>query len=536
MITTFKKSISVVLAIVMVLMSVCVFSTGVAAAENTFSVTVESTASDLFPTATSTFDASTEKVTVTYWYNLPDYSMVNSEWVLTYDSNALQYDETDGVNQKTERGVVKSYVMRSTNSSYTTVNVKKDENGKEEGRIVGNCSDPGGYPVDEGRVAFISVTFKVLKPVKDSTVNLDLKVMQVRGYDWEPAAKQVDFVKEGQIINEDVDYVSNPTYSAAYSGEFDEEYAPEIKADNPADLTLSSVSISFGESILMNFYTKAELAGYTDPYVVFTCEGDVDKVTGELVDGRYKFVYNKIYPQLLTDEVTAVLYAKKDGVVYYGNSVTTSVKKYSTAVMKSCADGKTNVDITLRTLLVDLLNYGTEAQKYKNYKLNDFANKDLTEEQKSWASPEPELKSISNTNYEDATHNSLTGDAKATWKSVKVRFAETVQLMPVFATDDITNKTVKIEIKNETFTYTEKDFNKRSDGTYELIFNKLYANEMRTPVYMTIYENGKQCSNVCRYSIESYVYGVRNAGYDDDLFTAMMKYGIAAEKYISASK
>ena len=46
----------------------------------------------------------------------------------------------------------------------------------------------------------------------------------------------------------------------------------------------------------------------------------------------------------------------------------------------------------MRTLLVDLLNYGASAQTFFGYNTANLVNKDLTEEQKGWATAEaPEL-------------------------------------------------------------------------------------------------------------------------------------------------
>lgn len=535
----FKKSVSAVLAMVMVLASVCVFGTGVSAAEkDKFSVTVTSNIDELFPKSTAAFDASTEKVTVTYWFNLQNYDMVNSQWILTYDKTALEYDETPGVNQtyRSDGRVDKYLIFRATDGDSTQINTAPPSIVTDtQGGIKGNCSKPNGFVVDEGRTAFVSVTFNVLDPTKDSTVNLELSIMQVRRFDSPISDKPIDFVRGGEIKDTGIDYVSNPTYSAAYEGEFDESFAPAVKSDDAENFRATNASISFGESISINFFVNANaLEGYSNPYMEFTREGQTIKVTDYTIsDGNYKFVYRGIYPQLITDDVTGVLYAERDDVVYYGGNTTTSVKKFAQYYMNICADGKNAQDLALRTLLVDLLNYGAQTQKYTKYKSDSsqLANAELTETQISWASSDPELKNVSDKNYK-----SVSGAEKAKWDNAQVRLADTVQLMPIFTTDDIKNKTVEIRVGNRTFTYTEEDFKKLSEGQYQLICDKLYANEMCADTYMTIYDNGVQCSNVWRFSIESYVSIMHSLDYSgkevlDPLLMSMIKYGKSTEAY-----
>ena len=53
--------------------------------------------SNIFPTQTQEFNADTNQITVTWWMQVSDANMVNTQCVITYDSSKLAVDMTDGV-------------------------------------------------------------------------------------------------------------------------------------------------------------------------------------------------------------------------------------------------------------------------------------------------------------------------------------------------------------------------------------------------------------------------------------------------------
>ncbi len=64
----------------------------------------------------------------------------------------------------------------------------------------------------------------------------------------------------------------------------------------------------------MNFKVpKSSLSSYDDFYMTFKCNGKEEKATQYKQNGDYYvFSYKGINPQLMNDEVTAVLHAKKE--------------------------------------------------------------------------------------------------------------------------------------------------------------------------------------------------------------------------------
>lgn len=298
--------------------------------------------------------------------------------------------------------------------------------------------------------------------------------------------------------------------------------APEIK--------ISTVSLSLESSITMNFKVlKSDLEGFVDPYVIFACEDDKLTVTDYKEQGDYYvFQYTGISPQLMNDEVHAVLYAKysNDGNEYGSSEKVMSVREYAYTLLERYGSSDY---AQLRTLLVDLLNYGAAAQNYIGYKTDDLVNADLTNEQKSWGTTDdPVLTNIRDYNYK------IIDNPSCEWIGSGLVLDNSVTIRAKFTADDIDNKTVAIKCGNAEFTYSSDDFVKAEDGNYYVYCDELFANEMSKEILLKVYDNGIQCSNTMRFSIESYAELVHDnyAGTAlDDLTTAMMRYGKSAEAY-----
>ena len=303
-----------------------------------------------------------------------------------------------------------------------------------------------------------------------------------------------------------------------------------IPIEAPDTLKISTVSLSLESSITMNFKVlKTDLEDFENPYVVFTCEGDELTVTEYKEQGEYYvFSYPGISPQLMNDEVNAVLYAtySNDGEVYNSPAKAMSVREYAYTLLErySSADYA-----ELRTLLVDLLNYGAAAQTYVGYQTEELVNADLTDEQRSWGTnDEPEFENIRDYHY--ATIDSPASE----WLGSGLVLNNSVTIRAKFSAEDIENKTVVITCGNGEFTYSKDDFVKAEDGNYYVYCDELFANEMSKEILLTVYDNGIQYSDTMRFSIESYAKLVHDsyAGTAlDDLTTAMMRYGRSAEAY-----
>lgn len=300
--------------------------------------------------------------------------------------------------------------------------------------------------------------------------------------------------------------------------------APEEK---PSPV-INTVSLSLESSITMNFKVlKSSLSSFDEFYMTFECGGKEEKVTDyKETDKYYVFSYKGINPQLMNDNVTAVLHAKNKSEEYTSPEKIMSVREYAYTMLDRYSDDEHS---KLRTLLVDLLNYGAAAQIYAGYQTDNLVNSDLTDVQKDWASKDTtEFKNIRNLNYKTISNPT------AEWKTCSLVLKNSIMVKVKFSAKDVENKTVEIVLKNAKFTYTKDDFVNNGDGTYYVYCNELFANELSDDLLFTIYENGKPCSNTMLFSVESYARLVRDNYKDkplDKMTTAMMLYGNSAKAY-----
>ncbi len=106
-------------------------------------------------------------------------------------------------------------------------------------------------------------------------------------------------------------------------------------------------------------------------------------------DGCYVFAFNGVSAVEMNNILKATVHATSGSSTFFSETDTFTVKDYITEVLKEHQNGTTDSDKKLRTLCVDLLNYGASAQTYFNINTKDLPNKGLTTTQKSYASALP---------------------------------------------------------------------------------------------------------------------------------------------------
>ena len=306
-------------------------------------------------------------------------------------------------------------------------------------------------------------------------------------------------------------------------------YKNKTASENPAPV-INTISLSLESSITMNFKVlKDSVSSFDDFYVTVNLGGKEEKITEYKQGGNYYvFSYKGINPQLMNDEITAVLHAKNGNKEYTSPQKVMSVKKYAYTMLDRYSAEEHS---KLRTLLVDLLNYGAMAQKYVGYKTDNLVNSDLTDTQKSWASKNAEdFKNIRDFNYKTISNPSVQ------WNACGLVLNNSIMIRAKFSAKDIENKTVEFAFRNTKFIYDKNDFVNNGDGTYYVYCNELFAHELSNEIFITVCENGVPCSNTMRFSVESYASTVQQSSeYKgtalDDLTQAMMRYGKSAVAY-----
>ncbi len=305
------------------------------------------------------------------------------------------------------------------------------------------------------------------------------------------------------------------------------------KCDYVAPLQFSSWSLTLEDNLAINFALDANLftSGlYANPKVTFTIGNRVIEVTEyntEKQEGYYTFTLTDVAPHQIGVTVSVVLSATK-GEETVTKSFAKTIKQYCAQVL---ADS--NSTDKVKTLIVDLLNYGAASQTYVGA-TDAPVNADLTEEQKAFGTQgAPVLNNHANKEYQTIEN------AIVTWYGASLYLADSVHMQFVFKAESVEGLTVKVTTKDPADanatgkTYTIKNFTTSQDG-YVATFDVFSAAQMSEIVYVTVCDaDGNVVSDTFRYSIESYAYAKQNDGTLGNLVKAMMNYGNAAKAYIA---
>ena len=315
------------------------------------------------------------------------------------------------------------------------------------------------------------------------------------------------------------------------TGGYSERLNLHLKCEKEEELSFYGAALTLQNNLKVNFYAeKSQLAdnGFTEPYAVFDMNGNTVTVSDytevTLDDVEYLvFSFSNIAPDLMNDTIRAVLHAKKSGEPVVGKELNYSISQYCYSTL-----GKTS-DTKLRTLLVDLLNYGAAAQTYTEYKTDSLVNSGLTAEQRAWGTAaDPALHSDKNIKY------STVDDPSVRWAGASLNLKDSITMQFVFTADSTDGVTVRIENENgAVLKEIASDEFVTSGGYYIAGYNGLTAGQMSDIVYVTAYHGDTKISNTVSYSIESYAFSKQSDENTKlaDLVKAMMKYGNSAYSY-----
>ena len=303
-----------------------------------------------------------------------------------------------------------------------------------------------------------------------------------------------------------------------------------------ATLDFSSASVVLQNTLTIHFKVDSSLFGgnsYQDPYVVFEFGGVRSSATSYTVqDGKYVFAFNNIAPHQMDRAVTATLYATKGNTLCQGETINYSVKDYCYRMLETCSpeNDQENKYAKLRTLLVDLLRYGAASQRFTGATAG-FVDATLTEAQLTWGtSGDPTLTSVLNIVYKTVPAPTVS------WQGAGLSLQDSVVVRIKFAAASTEGLTVKITVDGKEYEIGADRFVPTArEGVYYLYFNKLYATDMRTPLYFTAYQDGIAVSDTLCYSVESYAFTYQNNANTQlaELVKAIIRYGDAAYEFVN---
>ena len=238
------KPVSIILSVLMLVsmvtslnISALAAETGQTAAANRLTVRANS---NIFPTVTQDFESDTNQLTVTWWMQIPDNSMINTQCVITYDDAKLAVDMSDGVNNGVVDGKRVDQILRVTDGKGTVTNyspkqtylekhenhpdsvpfLEGEENNNASIKVNSVCLDGYNLTDEKGRVPFVSVTFNPKEDAQGVTdVNLYVEIMQIA----REGEDERYFIAHSEIADKNVAYLPE-TASAVYAGSFDNDY------------------------------------------------------------------------------------------------------------------------------------------------------------------------------------------------------------------------------------------------------------------------------------------------------------------------
>ncbi len=326
-----KRTVSVLLSLMLVLGMVTMGISVASAAENTISAT-----SNIAATATQTYTAGSGQVTVNYSLQSPK-RIVDGQGVITYDTNVLKLADCN----------TKNTFYPNLSGGMGVVNLDKTD-----GRIPFNFSNLNTYDFSTSKV-MVSVVFDVIGS-GNTTVNLNMDCLTGT---TTTSGQATDAAQDVIIIGNGVNDQS--AYSAS---------AEETISGNEVDpsVFIQSVKVALEGKIGLNYYFYQKPAGYEDKEITVRFNGpelnadeNITKAVSSMftaVKSGYKcyvHTYN-LYADMMAQPVEVQIFA--DGE--YVTSQTISVKEWSEENLPKYE--ALNPDAA--KLIKDMLNYGAAVQ------------------------------------------------------------------------------------------------------------------------------------------------------------------------------
>ncbi len=300
----------------------------------------------------------------------------------------------------------------------------------------------------------------------------------------------------------------------------------------PLQVKFRSASLSLYNDLAINFKVAESsvlVPGYYDPYVVCKVNGVVTKIIDfntEFAndDIVYTFTFRHIAPDRLGETVVATLYGYYNDEVYELGKIEYSVAKYCYNMLS-----KDSASDNLKTLLVDLLNYGAAAQMYSGRNSNDLVNAALSDEQRAFGTSD--MRALS------SVTSSKPQGADASWKSASLALKHNIAVEFKFVINseiDINNLTAVITVNGKETRISGEKIPYIGDR-YVVSFGSFSVAQLSDEITAVLVDSDDNIvSNIITYSVESYAASKQNDPDGlGDLVKAMMKYGDSAKRYIS---
>lgn len=301
-------------------------------------------------------------------------------------------------------------------------------------------------------------------------------------------------------------------------------------------LNIKQVSITLDSDIsLVYLVDPAVLERYQNATIVYRdASGTVQGASGlskeltKTVNGK-TYLYGEftgIAAKEMTKDITATLEGTSDGGMTncYSKAYTTSVADYAKRLI--AMDGTSKV---LKTLLVDLVNYGASAQTYFGYNTSDLANADFDDYQ-TYASAKHSLTGF--TNSGSSVTNS--GNVKISGRTLVLE--NRVGIAVIIDTSEyegnIADITINVNGTGVSDVIAGQDLKPYSTNKYYGVTYEILPTKMDETYTFTVQVNGEASARMT-YGISAYAYNMRNNSNTKlvALLQDIMEYGNSALNY-----
>ena len=175
----------------------------------------------------------------------------------------------------------------------------------------------------------------------------------------------------------------------------------------------------------------------------------------------------------------------------------------------------------LHALIAELLDYGAEAQMYKNYKVDELVNDGVSTENVFDADAVESVKASS----------AVSGESGAKFCGATVRFDNTTYIRFDFTLGTASLSDVQVTIGDKV--YTEEDLLTLEEGKYSVYTDAISATNFAKAYTATLLVDGETAHTVT-YSVNSYVKVMHSSESMGALAIATYHYGEAARAFAAA--
>jgi phage FluMu protein Com len=268
---------------------------------------------------------------------------------------------------------------------------------------------------------------------------------------------------------------------------------------------------------------------------VYTASGnhEIDQITlsdSYVENGRLCFKFSGVQACEMNSEIRTYLHiTDSNGKEYISPLDTYSVCDYARLALESYDDAK------MKTLMIDMLNYGAAAQTYFGRNTDNLANAGFEDYQTYATTTVTNVTDDKQTIANADSTGAVTKFGTALNLEARIEIKYTLTLASGVDASDLT-----IEAKDENGevlqTWNGAECELDSKGRVVCNFSGCTSTELRKVIYLTAYSNGQVASDTLAYSIESYLPTVQQAMSGstlESLVQAMIAYGDSAAAYFA---